>query len=285
MAVRIAVLWALAIGSGAILIAQPTSDSVRRIKVHGKHLEGNPEGDSADRDVSIYLPSGYSTEPTRRYPVLYLLHGTPLTDQYWTGVKSGMRGVAPADVPAAMRRAAANGSAQPMIIVMPNAFSNHGGNMYARQTPVDAWEEFVTQDLIAYVDSHYRTLDGRMNRGLAGHSMGAYGAMKIGMKHPEIYSSLYIMSVCCVVNIPGSGVDGLGPMLRQYSGSLTQYEAIAIDVGVHDGLLDTNKELERRLTAAGIAHSFDSYDGDHMNRITERMETKVLPFFSTHLGR
>src|SRR5689334_8149829 len=59
--------------------------TVQRIKVHGKSLEGNLEGDSPDRDVSIYLPPGYDKERNRRYPVLYLLHGYNLTDEFWTG--------------------------------------------------------------------------------------------------------------------------------------------------------------------------------------------------------
>jgi len=59
--------------------------TVQRIKVHGKSLEGNLEGDSPERDVSIYLPPGYDRDRNRRYPVLYLLHGYTLTDEYWTG--------------------------------------------------------------------------------------------------------------------------------------------------------------------------------------------------------
>lgn len=259
--------------------------TVQRIRVHGKHLEHNREGDSADREVSIYLPDGYSSSGALRYPVLYLLHGSPLTDQYWTGPKSGRTGIAAANLPAAMDRAVASGAVQPMIVVMPNAFSKHGGSMYSGLAPAAAWVDFVVHDLVEYIDGHYRTIAGRDARGLAGHSMGAYGAVKIATLHSETFSSLYIMSLCCMTNIPGPNISGLTPLLKEKGESLKQYRTIAIDVGVHDGLLSANQELDRGLTAAGVAHSFETYDGDHMNRIDERIETKVLPFFSAALNK
>src|SRR5438094_7184605 len=69
--------------------------TVQRIKIHGKALEGNLEGETADPDVSIYLPPSYEMNKNRRYPVIYLLHGYGLTDQYWTGTGLGntVRGV------------------------------------------------------------------------------------------------------------------------------------------------------------------------------------------------
>ena len=63
-----------------------TKGVLQRIKIHGKSLEGNLEGETADPDVSIYLPPGYETNRNGRYPVIYLLHGYALTDQYWTGI-------------------------------------------------------------------------------------------------------------------------------------------------------------------------------------------------------
>src|SRR5580704_16457924 len=59
---------------------------LERIKVHGTSLEGNLEGDSPDRDVSIYLPPSYTTHPDRRYPVLYILHGFTDSDDHWFGL-------------------------------------------------------------------------------------------------------------------------------------------------------------------------------------------------------
>src|SRR5690606_8092801 len=60
------------------------------------------------------------------------------------------------------------------------------------------FENFIARDLVAYIDGHYRTLTDRNSRGLSGHSMGGYGTIRIGMKHPETFSSLYAMSSCCL---------------------------------------------------------------------------------------
>ena len=59
-------------------------------------------------------------------------------------------------------------------------------------------ETFVARDLVQYIDSHYRTMADRNSRGLVGHSMGGYGATRIGMKHADVFGSLYIMSPCCL---------------------------------------------------------------------------------------
>src|SRR5262249_28584696 len=68
------------------------------------------------------------------------------------------------------------------------------------------WETYIAEDLVAYMDSHYRTIPDRMSRGLGGHSMGGYGTVRIGMKRPDVFSSLYIMSACCLLNgVPADG--------------------------------------------------------------------------------
>jgi S-formylglutathione hydrolase FrmB len=70
------------------------------------------------------------------------------------------------------------------------------------------FERFISHDLVAYVDSHYRTIAERTSRGLVGHSMGGYGAARIGMKHPDVFGSLYIMSPCCL-SARGAGPAGI----------------------------------------------------------------------------
>ena len=74
-----------------------------------------------------------------------------------------------------------------------------------------ALEQFVADDLVAYIDGHYRTLAKSISRGLAGHGMGGYGALRIGMKRPDVFSSLYIMSACCL----NDGANALLPLLEQ----------------------------------------------------------------------
>lgn len=164
-----------------------------RIVVHGASLEGNLEGDCADRQVSIYLPPSYATSPHRRYPVLYLLHGFTDTDDFWFG-RNGPNFVI---VQRAADAAYAHGVRE-MIIVMPNAYTKYAGSMYSNSIVTGNWEGFVTHDLVAYIDHHYRTIARPESRGLAGHSMGGYGTLRLAMKYPGVYSSIYAMSPCCL---------------------------------------------------------------------------------------
>jgi S-formylglutathione hydrolase len=335
--------------AAAMLHAQasaPTSSkgvgSVEHIKVHGKALEGNLEGDSPDREVTVYLPPSYAMERNRRYPVIYLLHGYGGTDSTFTGRL--------ANLPEISDKLVAAGGLHGMIVVMPNAFSLHKGSMYSNSVTTGDWESFIARDLVGYVDTHYRTIADRMSRGLSGHSMGGYGAIRIGMKRPDVFASLYILSACCLgaqinprleamaaseairtredAEEAGRG-RGFGPstnlafgaawspnpgnpplyldlpikdgklrpeivakwaanaplaMIDQYVPSLKAYHAIAMDIGTKDGLLASNKELDQALTRFAITHGFEEYEGDHTNKVAERIEQHVLPFFSDKLS-
>jgi S-formylglutathione hydrolase len=176
-----------------VLSSNAQTGSVERIKVHGKFLEGNLEGDSPDRDVTIYLPPSYKSSVNKRYPVIYMLHGFTDNDEKWMGlVKHWI------NLPAVIDKALAGGESREMIVVMPNAFTRYFGSMYSNSATTGDWEDFVAQELVQYIDAHYRTLAVAGSRGLAGHSMGGYGAMRIGMNHPEIFSSVYLLSPCCL---------------------------------------------------------------------------------------
>lgn len=85
-----------------------------------------------------------------------------------------------------------------MIVVLPDSKTVHNGSMYSSSVTTGDFEGFVAGDVVAYIDSHYRTIAKRSSRGLVGHSMGGYGASRIGMKHPEVFGSVYIMSPCCL---------------------------------------------------------------------------------------
>jgi S-formylglutathione hydrolase len=145
---------ALAAVMAGVLLAQ-TGEPARkgrfeRIKVHGKSLEGNLEGDSPDRDVSIYLPPSYATDRNRRYPVVYLLHGYTNTDEGWfgPGVKSSFLS-AKTTLPAVADNAmTAGGSASDMILVMPNAYTVYQGSMYSNSVTTGDWEAYLTRDLV-----------------------------------------------------------------------------------------------------------------------------------------
>ena len=162
--------------------------TIERIKVHGSALEGNLEGNSADRDVLVFLPPGYRKNTRRRYPVVYALHGFFIGAEQWASE---------IHVPQTIEGAFASGSKE-MIVVLPDSKTVHNGSMYSSSVTTGDFENFVARDLVTYIDQHYRTLARRESRGLAGHSMGGYGATRIGMKHADVFGALYIMSPCCL---------------------------------------------------------------------------------------
>ena len=318
--------------------------SVERIKVHGKFLEGNLSGDSPDRDVSIYLPPSYKKEAKRRYPVIYFLHGFTDDDAKWYGFQKHW-----INLPQIVDSVFTAGGAKEMIIVTPNAFTRFEGSMYSNSVTTGDWEDYIAKELVDYIDTHYRTIADAKSRGLAGHSMGGYGTMRIGEKHPEIFSSLYLLSPCCM--IPGSNFppdpqamskldivktpddvkkadfytkiifassaawspnptnaplyldlpvkDGAGqPMVQakwwsnmplatidQYIPNIKQLKALAFDAGNKDEEIAVSiKTLDSSLTNYGIKHTYEQYEGNHVNRIEERIERKMLAFFSENLS-
>jgi enterochelin esterase-like enzyme len=170
--------------------------AVERIKVHGAALEGNLENDAVDRDVIVFLPPSYAAEKSRRYPVLYALHGYSIGAAQWSKE---------IHVPETIEGAFAQG-AQEMIVVLPDSKTVHNGSMYSSSVTTGDFERFIAHDVVAYIDAHYRTIPQRTSRGLVGHSMGGYGASRIGMKHSDVFGSLYIMSPCCM------SARGAGPV-------------------------------------------------------------------------
>jgi len=161
---------------------------VEHIKIHGAALEGNLEGEAVDRDVIVCLPPSYHKNKKRRYPAVYALHGFSIGAKQWTHE---------IHVPQTIEGAFAKGSRE-MIVVLPDSKTVYGGSMYSSSVTIGDFERFVAHDVVAYIDVHYRTIPKRVSRGLAGHSMGGYGAARIGMKHPDVFGSLYIMSPCCL---------------------------------------------------------------------------------------
>lgn len=161
---------------------------MERIKIHGTALEGNLGGDAVDRDVLVFLPPSYAKEKSRRYPVVYALHGYSIGAEQWSKE---------IHAPQTIEGAFAQG-AKEMIVVLPDSKTVHNGSMYSSSVTTGDFERFIARDVVAYIDAHYRTIPNRLARGLVGHSMGGYGATRIGMKHSDVFGSLYIMSPCCL---------------------------------------------------------------------------------------
>ncbi len=169
--------------------------TVEHIKIHGVALEGNLEGEVVDRDAIVFLPPSYEKDKKRRYPVVYALHGFFIGAEQWTHE---------IHVPQTAEGAFAQG-AKEMIVVLPDSKTIYNGSMYSSSATTGDFENYVARDVVAYMDAHYRTIPDRQSRGLVGHSMGGYGASRIGMKHPDVFGALYIMSPCCLSSMAGGG--------------------------------------------------------------------------------
>jgi enterochelin esterase-like enzyme len=161
---------------------------VERAKIHGAALEGNLEGNAVARHAIVFLPPSYARETSRRYPVVYALHGYSIGAEQWS------REI---HVPQTIEGAFAQG-AREMIVVLPDSKTVHNGSMYSSSVTTGDFERFVARDVVAYTDARYRTIPERTSRGLVGHSMGGYGATRIGLKHADVFGSVYIMSPCCL---------------------------------------------------------------------------------------
>lgn len=185
--------------------------------VHGASLEGNLEGDSPDRGVIVYLPPSYAKTPSTRYPVLYALHGYSINNEKWTTeIKT----------PQTIEGAFATGTRE-MIVVIADAQTLHNGSMYSNSATTGNWEDFIAHDLVSYMDAHYRTIANRASRGIAGHSMGGYGTVRIAMRHPDVFSSFYAMSPCCM-GVRGAPSPEMG---KKIEAAMAAGQSAALDFG------------------------------------------------------
>jgi enterochelin esterase-like enzyme len=248
--------------------APSRAGTAQQITVHGKALERNGEGISPDRKVTVYLPPSYASDSMRRFPVIYFMHDY------------GEQSDAPIDAIKQVvdRLAAAQGFSEP-IVVTPDASTSRTESMYSASATTGDWESFVAEDLVASIDMQYRTLASRISRGLAGHLRGGYGALRIGMKRPDVFSSMFIMSACCL-----DAADSPLKMLEQYEANLKKYYGISIGIGTNDAFLSPNRQLHNAMTQLRIPHYYEEFEGDHIRRFSERIERNLLPFFSRNLA-
>ena len=152
-------------------------------------LASNRLGDPTEREVPVYLPPGWDAAGAQ-LPVLFLLAG-------FTGRGQNFLGSDPwkGSVVQSFDRAVAAGECPPAILVMPDAFTRMGGGQYVNSSYMGRYEDYVAEELVAFVDEHYPTLPGR--RGVIGKSSGGFGAMHLSMRHPEVFRAAASISGDC----------------------------------------------------------------------------------------
>ena len=180
--------------------------TLTRINVRGKSLENTVTKENPVREVSVYLPPSYSKNTSKRYPVVFFLHGIGDTDESYTRPNTNNgRPVPYSGIAAIMDEGIRRGKFGEMIVVLPNQRTNWFGSFYVNSSVTGNWEDFTVKELVSYVDKNYRTIPEAGKRGIAGHSMGGYGALTMSMKHPDVFSVAY----------------GLNPAIIDWGGDLT----------------------------------------------------------------
>jgi len=220
------------------------------------------------RSMVIYTPPGYAQEPARRYPVLYLLHGSNDTPYGWTTV---------AQVNFILDNLLAEKKAVPMIIVMTNGYAIP----YAKPGNNTAlFEKYLLQDVIPMVDANYRTLVDRDHRAVGGMSMGAEQSLAIYFDHFDQFSS--IAALC---------PNGFRAIETQYTSLLDDPKGTNAQIGLFwlgCGRQDPthfpgSQRLDEVLTAHQITHIWHPTEGVHNYALWQQYMAEVLPLlFQPH---
>lgn len=154
--------------------------SVLRLQHESRVLENNSAGDPHVRDLYVYLPPGY--DETTKYPSVYVLSG-------FTG-RGRMQFNDSAFSPNFADRLDSlinAGVIRPMIAVLPDCFTRYGGSQYLNSPATGNYEDYLTTEIVPFVDDHFATINDRNARGVMGKSSGGYGALIMAMRHADIF--------------------------------------------------------------------------------------------------
>lgn len=155
------------------------------ITFESKLLQGNRLGDPTQRPLWVYVPPGYDQEPTKRYPSIYMIQG-------FTGQLDMWRNRAPfrKNFPELADELFAHKEAPPCIVVWVDCWTSLGGSQFVDSPATGRYHSYLCDEIVPWVDAHYRTLPQREHRGIAGKSSGGYGAMITPMLRPDLWGGL-----------------------------------------------------------------------------------------------
>jgi S-formylglutathione hydrolase FrmB len=155
------------------------------IVFESKVLQGNPLGDPHTRPLWVYLPPGYVDDPNRRYPAIYMIQGLTGQLDMWHN-RSAFR----KNFPELADELFAKGEAPPCIVVWVDCWTSLGGSQFLDSPGTGRYHTYLCDEIVPWVDAHYRTLPERAHRGIAGKSSGGYGAMVTPMLRPDLWGGL-----------------------------------------------------------------------------------------------
>jgi enterochelin esterase-like enzyme len=146
-----------------------------------KNFAGNKVGTSPMRKMVVYLPAGYD-DSSKHYPVIYFLPSS--FENYRLAFDQR-------DAQGLLDQAIAASVIDKFILVCVNMTTPLGSSWCVNSPVTSNWEDFTIQELVPYIDANFRTLPHWDSRGIAGDFMGGYGAIRFGMRHPDIFGSVY----------------------------------------------------------------------------------------------
>ncbi|MGW4841363.1 alpha/beta hydrolase [Nocardia brasiliensis] len=148
-------------------------------------LQGNPLADPHERPVLVYLPPGYDDEPQRRYPAVYVIQGYTGDVTMWRNRQPFRR-----PFPETADRVFADGAAPPAIVVFVDAWTAYGGSQFVDSPGTGKYHTYLCDEVVPWVDAHYRTLPSAAHRAITGKSSGGFGAMITPMLRPDLFGAL-----------------------------------------------------------------------------------------------
>ena len=354
---------------------QKPTERLIQATIPAPSLANNLFDTPTEQPVIVYLPPSYTTSKAR-YPVVYFLPGftTDVTEMI-DGTFQGL------NIQTAMDSLIAAGSIREMIFVVANGRNFLGGSFYVNSPVTGNWEDFIVKDVVGFVDKNYRTLTDVASRGIAGSSMGGFGAVNLGMRHPDVFSAVYSLSPglfdedgltnqgmfvpedkiirylekqetfdampeteareafkAFIAELYGArsamhyfwafsyaygaafspnpekgipyidypysqsgdglrldreilknyvrGFGGQAEKVLAYRENFLNLKGLIVDVGMNDyyqWIVQGSRHFAQLLEKADIPHAFVEHDGGHEDRLRERVENHLLPFFSERL--
>lgn len=163
----------------------PLSGRFDEVVFESNVLKDNPLHDPHQRPLWIYLPPGYDEEPERRYPSVYMIQGLTGQLDMWRN-RSAFR----KNFPELADELFTRKEAPPCIIVWVDCWTSYGGSQFVDSPATGRYHTYLCDEIVPWIDAHYRTLPAREHRGIAGKSSGGYGAMITPMLRPDLWGGL-----------------------------------------------------------------------------------------------